>query len=274
MSRTQTTVRACIAMSGAVALGLAAHSATAQTTDPLGRMATATGPNEFILTTERDREVLTFDSTQEVRICNRSGKATDSATLGTAGTIGTGTEDNQPRPVPLDLEYAGQRTQVQPGQCETVVADRVTVSAAEPLQQGWDLRGTVETRDTWQRQAQADAARTDTDRTASVTRTEEQRGTTAQTTTEMPAGALPRQETGTTTTRETMRTAEAGTATVADAQRGLQEAQEAIRSAQQAMRQAEQAMIRAELAVRQAEKAQSGQPVRQAEGDDAEGTSR
>ena len=50
-----------------------AAAAMAQVTDPLIRRAEMyTGPNEFLLTSESDKQVLSYDSPLDVRVCNRT----------------------------------------------------------------------------------------------------------------------------------------------------------------------------------------------------------
>lgn len=119
-----------------------AAAAMAQVTDPLIRRAEMyTGPNEFLLTSESDKQVLSYDSPLDVRVCNRT-RQTSGISVGAAAGGMTSAEQHA---VPLTISHDGRSQQVEPGGCALVQSQRVTISPAEPISQGWLLRGSVET---------------------------------------------------------------------------------------------------------------------------------
>jgi hypothetical protein len=247
-----------ILVGGVAVLGMAgAMPLAAQGLDPIARMA-ATGANEFILSSQVQRETFSFDEERELRLCNRSDVDDTAPAMQGMGAVG-GSRDEPPS-IALRVEYEGKSQEVQPGQCRTFTAQELTVSAAEPIPAGWDLRGSVESRDAWEgregrtRTAEAgqvgtygqrDQQQRDQQQRDQQQRDQQQRWEREQQERRAEAG----QQRGTPGTMGQ------------DQDRTLQEARQALREAQQSMRQAERSVNEAERALRQAEQ-QQGQARR------------
>lgn len=281
-----TKCKGLIAAGVAAVLGLTAAAAGAQTTsDPLTQRAEAAlGPGEFLLTSEHDSEVLTYDEKRDLRVCNRTRQlASESGTAasGAAAAAGAATSAS-PREaaVPLQVEHDGTTARVSPGECQVFQAQRLSISPAEELEQGWLLRGSVESHTLGSLSAQATGGTTSsgmsstdsasTSPTAGTATGSTVPGATtspdSSTSGSMTAGSTAADSStmGSTTADSTAtgtssQSTAATTTPAAGSGQAYDDAQKAIRDAQQALRQAQQALNDAERELRQAEEGRQRQ---------------
>jgi hypothetical protein len=105
------------------------------------------GTRSFTLTSQKSSEIVQFDTTRALHICNQTQK-TDTSNLAPPGIPSEPATDRPipiqtPSPVGLQLSYSGQTTEVAPGDCATVTAQQLTVSTLQPLEGDAVLQGTV-----------------------------------------------------------------------------------------------------------------------------------
>jgi hypothetical protein len=87
------------------------------------------GPNQFFVNSNLDRELISFKSPHNLKLCATGARITP---LG-----------RRIRGFPIKVSYDGQSTVVQPGSCTSFEAQRVTVAAASQLPGRIVLMGTV-----------------------------------------------------------------------------------------------------------------------------------
>lgn len=79
-------------------------------------------PGEFTINDSSDIEVVDFEKPRDVRVCL----------------------DNSEHAVPLEVKYRGKIRIIRSGNCMVIEAKEISISAAERLDNGWNLGGTVE----------------------------------------------------------------------------------------------------------------------------------
>ncbi|NWG46646.1 MAG: hypothetical protein HXY25_08880 [Alphaproteobacteria bacterium] len=115
-----------------LAAGLAAVPATGQDPTPVkadNYMFYA--PGEFVLSDEDPTEVVRYSEPRDLEIC-----LSDIREPGLPDAL---------RGNALTVTYDGKSATIESGNCFQFDARRVTIAPAEPLPDGWDLRGRVRT---------------------------------------------------------------------------------------------------------------------------------
>ena len=135
-----------VAASVAAALTLAMASPSARA-DTGTVNAPDNGTRSFTLTSQKDSELVQFDTMRALHICNQTQK-TDTNNLAPPGVATEPATDRPvpiqtPSPVGLQLSYGGQTTELGPGDCATMTAQELRVSPTQPLEGDAVLQGTV-----------------------------------------------------------------------------------------------------------------------------------
>lgn len=127
-----TCMRATVTGVAAGVIGMAvAGAAFAQPASPVVRWAQMTsGPGEFYLNSQEEREVVRYTTPRDVRLCLPMGDP------------GVGRDVPE---TPLRVAWDGSEVVLHPGNCLFFDARRVMVSPAAALPQGAVIHGMVET---------------------------------------------------------------------------------------------------------------------------------
>ncbi|NWG46647.1 MAG: hypothetical protein HXY25_08885 [Alphaproteobacteria bacterium] len=88
-------------------------------------------PDSFLLTSSTEREIVNYTSSRDVEVCLNENPRRDPP----QGWVSNA----------LTIEYDGKTARVEPGNCFQFDAKRVVISPAEPLADGYSMRGRVRT---------------------------------------------------------------------------------------------------------------------------------
>jgi hypothetical protein len=148
-------------ITGIAGVALAAGAAAASADNNAaysGNASSSDYMSTFRLNNTMSTEVLSYSRPRELRICNSTQHATSRRDTRTATPYPSShvipatplvnrpvpSESNRSAPVALQITYSGMTDQVQPGECYSINARRVTIASVGALTAGSALNGTVE----------------------------------------------------------------------------------------------------------------------------------